>query len=76
MVKTIKEQLNRIPVRSKSVAHVICRLIPDQCPFNRTLKIGEKTLVTIPPLCKLNPVYEELMGLRFRALCYLEKSST
>ena len=25
----------------------------------------------IPPLCKLNPVYEEVVYLRFRALCYL-----
>ena len=27
--------------------------------------------VHIPPLCKLNPLYEEVVGLRFRALCYL-----
>jgi hypothetical protein len=25
----------------------------------------------IPPLCKLNPFYEEVLGMRFRALCYL-----
>jgi hypothetical protein len=25
----------------------------------------------IPPMCKLNPLYEEVVGLRFRALCYL-----
>jgi hypothetical protein len=25
----------------------------------------------IPPLCKLNPLYEELVSLRFRALSYL-----
>ncbi|MGK7890123.1 MAG: Mo-dependent nitrogenase C-terminal domain-containing protein, partial [Leptolyngbyaceae cyanobacterium] len=29
------------------------------------------TLFHIPPLCKLNPVYDELVALRFRALCYL-----
>ncbi|HAA29070.1 MAG TPA: nitrogenase [Cyanobacteria bacterium UBA8553] len=74
MLEPIKEQLNRIEVRSSSVANVICRLIPAQCPFHRTLRIGEKVLFTVPPLCKLNPLYEELMGLRFRALCYLEKS--
>ncbi|MDY7024694.1 MAG: Mo-dependent nitrogenase C-terminal domain-containing protein, partial [Cyanobacteriota bacterium] len=27
--------------------------------------------IHIPPLCKLNPVYDELISLRFRALCYL-----
>lgn len=25
----------------------------------------------IPPLCKLNPLYNEVMALRFRALSYL-----
>lgn len=25
----------------------------------------------IPPLCKLNPLYDELVELRFKALCYL-----
>jgi hypothetical protein len=28
-------------------------------------------LFHIPPLCKLNPLYQELVSLRFRALCYL-----
>ncbi|NJL20055.1 MAG: nitrogenase, partial [Leptolyngbyaceae cyanobacterium SM1_3_5] len=27
----------------------------------------------IPPLCKLNPLYDQLVGLRFRSLCCLEK---
>lgn len=34
-------------------------------------KIKDKTLFTIPPLCKLNPLYEEVIALRFRAQCYL-----
>ncbi|MEG3924962.1 Mo-dependent nitrogenase C-terminal domain-containing protein [Microcoleus sp. D3_18a_C4] len=25
----------------------------------------------IPPMCKLNPVYEELMGLSFRSLSFV-----
>jgi hypothetical protein len=32
--------------------------------------LGRK-LFHIPPLCKLNPLYEEVVSLRFRALCYL-----
>ncbi len=32
---------------------------------------GDRTLLSIPPLCKLNPLYEQVVGLRFRALCYL-----
>ncbi|HEY9634004.1 MAG TPA: Mo-dependent nitrogenase C-terminal domain-containing protein [Coleofasciculaceae cyanobacterium] len=25
----------------------------------------------MPPLCKLNPLYAQLVSLRFRSLCYL-----
>ncbi|WP_333281761.1 MULTISPECIES: Mo-dependent nitrogenase C-terminal domain-containing protein [unclassified Microcoleus] len=28
-------------------------------------------LFHIPPMCKLNPLYEELVGLRFRSLSFL-----
>jgi hypothetical protein len=30
-----------------------------------------RKLAHIPPLCKLNPLYEQLVGLRFRSMCYL-----
>ncbi|MFM7527545.1 MAG: Mo-dependent nitrogenase C-terminal domain-containing protein [Nodosilinea sp.] len=34
--------------------------------------LGEDTqLVHIPPMCKINPLYEQLVGLRFQALSYL-----
>ena len=46
-------------------------MIPTQCPFERDISLFGRTIVSIPPLCKLNPLYEELIGLRFRALCYL-----
>ncbi|WP_445305282.1 Mo-dependent nitrogenase C-terminal domain-containing protein [Microcoleus sp. Pol12A5] len=32
-------------------------------------------LLYIPPMCKLNPVYEELMGLRFPSLSFLGGST-
>jgi hypothetical protein len=31
----------------------------------------KKKLVHIPAMCKLNPLYDQLVGLRFRALSYL-----
>jgi len=46
-------------------------LIPSQCPFEREIKVYGKSLFHIPPLCKLNPLYEEFVGLRFRSLCFL-----
>jgi hypothetical protein len=47
------------------------KMIPAQCPFERDIKIFGRTVAHIPPLCKLNPLYDQLVGLRFRALCYL-----
>ncbi|WP_199328548.1 Mo-dependent nitrogenase C-terminal domain-containing protein [Anabaena azotica] len=34
-------------------------------------QIFNHAIAHIPPLCKLNPLYEQLMGWRFRAQCYL-----
>jgi hypothetical protein len=48
-------------------AKLICSIIPATCPFARTVKVGSVT-ITIPPLCKLNPFYYQLMELRFKAL--------
>jgi hypothetical protein len=46
-------------------------LIPAQCPFERDICVLGRCFLHIPPLCKLNPLYEQLVALRFRALCYL-----
>jgi Mo-dependent nitrogenase C-terminus len=58
-------------LRDRQMARVLCFAIPAQCPFARTVQLWGRTLFTIPPLCKLNPFYDELVALRFRALCYL-----
>lgn len=69
--KWVRSRINGIDVSDRAIAHQICQLIPAQCPFARDIKLLGRTVVTIPPLCKLNPFYEELMTLRWRALCYL-----
>ncbi len=70
-LQPIRQWLDTIEVRSAVAAHRFCQLIPARCPFERTVKLGSHTLFQIPPLCKLNPFYEQIVGLRFRALCYL-----
>ncbi len=60
-----------INIETPEVAHRICRWIPAQCPFERDIVLWGRTIAHIPPLCKLNPAYEDLMTLRFRALCFL-----
>ncbi|WP_346293181.1 Mo-dependent nitrogenase C-terminal domain-containing protein [Sphaerothrix gracilis] len=67
----LRQWLNKVDMRNLAQAHLICRLIPAQCPFEREVRIGRLVHINVPPLCKLNPLYEEVVGLRFRALCYL-----
>ncbi len=70
-LKPIRQWLETIPVEDQKLARTVASIIPAQCPFERTVKLFGRTVLYIPPLCKLNPFYEELVGLRFRALCYL-----
>ena len=67
----VRRWLNQLDIRDATFARSLCRVIPAQCPFARTVAWQGRTLMVIPPLCKLNPVYDELVSLRFRALSYL-----
>jgi hypothetical protein len=71
ILRPLRQRVESIPVNNRQLAHRLCKLIPAQCPFERDFKLFGKTLFHIPPMCKLNPLYEEVVGLRFRALCYL-----
>ncbi|MBD2101761.1 Mo-dependent nitrogenase C-terminal domain-containing protein [Leptolyngbya sp. FACHB-261] len=66
-----RQWLNGLEIQNASMAHLLCRAIPTQCPFERELYLLNRKVGHIPPLCKLNPLYEEVVSLRFRALCYL-----
>ncbi len=67
----LRQWLNQIEVKNPQLAELFCHLIPAQCPFAREIRFHGKLLFEIPPMCKINPLYEELMYLRFRAMCYL-----
>ncbi len=69
--KPLRHWLDNLDVSNPKLAHKLCQLIPSQCPFERDLKLFGHILLHIPPLCKLNPLYEEVVTLRFRAMCYL-----
>lgn len=71
ILKPIRNWFNSIEIRNRKSAHLVCKLIPAQCPFERDIKLFGRTIAHIPPMCKLNPLYDEFVGLRFRALCYL-----
>lgn len=70
-LQPLRQLLDRVDVRDAELAHRLCQMIPAQCPFERDVKLFGRTLFHIPPLCKLNPFYEQVANLRFRALCYL-----
>jgi hypothetical protein len=67
----LRQWLNQLEIRNESIAHLLCRIIPVQCPFERDIYLLGRKIAHIPPLCKFNPLYEEVVALRFRALCYL-----
>jgi Mo-dependent nitrogenase C-terminus len=67
----LRDSLEAIEIQNKEVAHLLCKIIPAYCPFERDIKLFNKTLFHIPPLCKLNPLYEQVVSLRFKALSYL-----
>ena len=67
----ISQWLEGVEVRDANLAKSLCQLIPASCPFARTIGVFGHTVLRIPPLCKLNPFYEQLMALRFRALLFL-----
>lgn len=71
VLNPIKKWLDGMDVKDPRVARFICKMVPPQCPFERDVKIFGKKIVHIPPMCELNPLYEELVGLRFRSLSYL-----
>ncbi|MGP1383564.1 MAG: Mo-dependent nitrogenase C-terminal domain-containing protein [Thainema sp.] len=71
LLSPIRRWLDQVQVKNPQLAHRICQLVPAQCPFERDIVLFGRQLAHIPPLCKLNPLYEEVVGLRFRALCYL-----
>lgn len=71
MLTPLRHWLDGLQVHDPRLAHLLVQLIPAQCPFERDVVLFGRKLLHIPPMCKLNPVYDELVGLRFRALSYL-----
>lgn len=71
VLQPVKDWLEGIEVHDPRLARFICKTVPSQCPFERDVKLFGHKVVHIPPLCKINPLYEQLVGLRFRALSYL-----
>jgi Mo-dependent nitrogenase C-terminus len=72
ILSPLRRWVDAIELQDAEVAHFICQVIPCCCPFERDVVVFGRTLFHIPALCKLNPLYDEFVYLRFRALTYLE----
>ena len=70
-LEPLKHWLDALDPSDPAVAGFIVSLLPAQCPFERDIVLFGHKLVHIPPMCKLNPLYDQLVGLRFRCLSRL-----
>ncbi|APB33843.1 Tellurite resistance protein [Gloeomargarita lithophora Alchichica-D10] len=75
LLDPMRQWLDQMQIHDPKIAHFLCRMIPAQCPFEQDVVLFGRKIVHIPPMCKLNPLYEQLVGLRFRALSYLADQS-
>ena len=73
IIRRLNQRISMAEIHSKRVAQLLANLIPASCPFERDIHLFGRTLFHIPPLCKLNPLFESLMVLRFRALTFLNE---
>jgi tellurite resistance protein len=67
----LRDWLDGLDIQDPRVARFLCKMIPSQCPFERDVTLFGRKIIHIPPMCKINPLYEQMVGLRFRALSYL-----
>jgi tellurite resistance protein len=71
VLQPVKDWLDGWEIHDPKLAHFVCKIIPPQCPFERDVVLFGRKIVHIPAMCQINPLYEQLVGMRFRALCYL-----
>ena len=71
VLQPVKDWLDGWEIHDPRLAHFVCKVIPPQCPFERDIVLFGRKIVHIPAMCQINPLYEQLVGMRFRALCYL-----
>jgi hypothetical protein len=64
--------MDGIEIKNYCFAHFrrFCQIIPCCCHSERDIHLFGRGF-HIPVLCKINPLYNEVVALRFRALSYL-----
>ncbi len=67
----LRTWLDTLEIGDRQLAQFLYNAIPGACPFERDVFLFGRKVAHIPPLCKLNPLYDQFVGLRFRSMCYL-----
>jgi hypothetical protein len=49
LLHPLKQWLDNTAIKSQKLARFLCKFIPSQCPFEREVKICDRTLFHIPP---------------------------
>jgi hypothetical protein len=71
LLEPVKEWLDHMDIHDSRIANLICKVVPAQCPFERDIVLFGRKIMHIPAMCEINPLYDQLVGLRFRSLSYL-----
>ena len=71
LLEPVKEWLDHMDIHDSRLANLICKVVPAQCPFERDVVLFGRKIMHIPAMCEINPLFDQLVGLRFRSLNYL-----
>lgn len=66
----LRNWIDGIEICDRRTAVWICRLIPSSCPLERDINLFGRQF-HIPALCQINPVYDQVVALRDRAVTHL-----
>lgn len=54
---------------------LLSKILPDYCPFERTIYIGNTLVLYIPKLCMLNPFFQAILNYRLSTYKNLTRKS-
>lgn len=63
-MQPVRQWFDSMEVHNPKLARLLCHIIPARCPIEREIKFFDRIVFRIPPLCKLNPLYEQVVSLR------------
>lgn len=71
LLQPVRKWLDGLDIKDSKIARFLCKIIPAQCPFERDVLLFGRKVAHIPAMCQINPLYDQLVGLRFRSLTFL-----